>query len=843
MDFNSEKDGKTHIPIMLDNPFSIKVPELLKRHFEHLSKDSGISAEIIEKRGYKSILGKQRLKEFGFSKYQLQIPTLLIPIHTVDGKIGLHIHRPDNPRINIKGKAIKYETPSGAGLRIDVPPSCRDRLMDPKVRLFTTEGVKKADSLASRGECVIDLLGVYGFKNKNEFGVTTITADFDYIAWEGREVFIVFDNDVMIKEQVRRALDILTEHLKRKGAVVKHIYLPSNNGFKLGVDDFLIANSIDDLLSYTEKPEKSIEIYNISTPKYSFDSQGYLCRNKSLQDRIVKVPIANFDARIAKELILDNSLETTNTYLIEARTLDKHLGTVEVPASRFATMNWVHKLGVNAILEPGQSAKDYVRHYIQSQSDPEIIVCYTHTGWRKIEGEWVYLTSNGAIVKENLNVSLPQELNRYSIPSKPENELNAIKASLEFLDMGERSITIPLFSFLYLSPLTSLLSPMPNFSTYLYGETGVFKSTLAILLLSHFGLFESIEGLSNFEDTPNALGRRAFTLKDTLMVLDDYHPSTQRYSSQQKEMTAQRLIREFSNRTERGRLNPDSTEKPRYSPRGLLIITGEELISLQSSLARIALIEIKAGDINTSKLNEFQKKLPLAPHAMSSYINWIRDEGIAEIQKRFKENFLKLRDNAGNNLKVHPKLVEQVAYLQFSISNILDWLLDKRTISEDFAKNLKDESWQIFNNLVSEQSRRLQSEDPIAKFEETLNALLFQKKICLQNKLNANDIIGGSLNENRAELVGYFDDLYYYFLPAPLWKAIQQYNSASGEFFPISRTTLFRNLVKRGLAKERHSVRIGDRVHKLTRLVRDCMSSSPSTLPTDDDFNLLIRNY
>ena len=836
MDFNSDENGKTHILNMLDNPFSNEVPELLKHHFDMLSRDSGISTDIIKQRGYRSILGKQHLKEFGFSKYQLQIPTLLIPIHTVDGIIGLHIHRPDNPRMNIKGKATKYEIPSGAGLRIDVPPICTDQLMNPKVRLFVTEGVKKADSLASRGECVIDLLGVNGFKHKNEYGATTITADFDYIAWKGREVFIVFDNDVMTKKQVRRALDILTEHLKRKGAVVKHIFLPSNNGIKLGVDDFLTENSADDLLSYTEKPEKSVGIYNISISKYSFDCQGYLCRNKSLQDGSIKVPIANFDATIAKELILDNGLETTNTYLIEAGILDKHLGTVEVPASSFATMNWVHKLGVNAIIEPGQSAKDFVRHYIQTRSNPDRIILYTHTGWREIDGEWVYLTSRGAIAKANVSVKLPQELNRYAIPIHPEDELSAIKATLEFLDIGDRSITIPLFSFLYLSPLTSLLSPMPNFSTYLYGETGVFKSTLAILLLSHFGPFESIEGLSNFEDTPNALGRRAFTLKDTLMVLDDYHPSTQRYSAQQKEMTAQRLIREFSNRTERGRLNPDSTEKPRYSPRGLLIITGEELISLQSSLARIALIEIKTGDIETPKLNTFQKNLRLAPHAMSSYINWIRNEGIEETQKKFKENFLKFRDKAGDNLKVHPKLAEQVAYLQFSISNVLDWLLDKQTISEDFAKNLKDESWQIFNHLTSEQSRRLQSEDPIAKFEEILNALLFQKKIRLQNKLNPNDIIGGNLFENRAELVGYFDDSYYYFLPAPLWKAIQQYISASGEFFPTSRTTLFRNLVKRGLAKERHSVRIGDCVHKLTRLVRSGIHTSQSTLSTDDEF-------
>jgi hypothetical protein len=263
----------------------------------------------------------------------------------------------------------------------------------------------------------------------------------------------------------------------------------------------------------------------------------------------VFVPLANFDARIIQEHILDDGLETKCSYVIEAKTKEGHLGTIEVPVSSFATMHWVHKLGVNAILEPGFTVKEYVRHYIQTSSKPKRIITYTHTGWRQIEDDWVYLTSNGAINRENISIKLQQELKRYSLPLKPEDELKAIEASLGFIDISNRFITIPLLSFLYLSPLTSIISPKPNFSAYLYGETGVFKSTLSVLLLSHFGSFESIEGLSNFEDTPNALGRRAFTLKDTLMVLDDYHPSAQRYAAQQKETTAQRLIREFSNRT------------------------------------------------------------------------------------------------------------------------------------------------------------------------------------------------------------------------------------------------------------------------------------------------------
>jgi peptidoglycan/xylan/chitin deacetylase (PgdA/CDA1 family) len=93
-----------------------------------------------------------------------------------------------------------------------------------KIPLWLTEGQKKADSLASRGACAIALLGVWNFKGKNDFGGVTFLADFDHVAWNGRDVRIVFDNDMMRKPSVRKALERLTEHLQRKGATVSAVY-------------------------------------------------------------------------------------------------------------------------------------------------------------------------------------------------------------------------------------------------------------------------------------------------------------------------------------------------------------------------------------------------------------------------------------------------------------------------------------------------------------------------------------------------------------------------------------------------------------------------------------------
>jgi hypothetical protein len=80
---------------------------------------------------------------------------------------------------------------------------------------------------------------VWNFKGKNPLGGVTILTDFDYVAWNGREVRLVFDSDILTLQGVRQALKRLSEHIRRKGATVRVVYLPVTAGKKLGVDDFL----------------------------------------------------------------------------------------------------------------------------------------------------------------------------------------------------------------------------------------------------------------------------------------------------------------------------------------------------------------------------------------------------------------------------------------------------------------------------------------------------------------------------------------------------------------------------------------------------------------------------
>ncbi|MBN2238673.1 MAG: DUF3854 domain-containing protein [Dehalococcoidales bacterium] len=231
----------------VDARYSTDNPDLFTDHFQHLVAGSGINPEVIKERGYRTVVDKAELAGIGYTPGQQLVPGILIPFWSVDGKEAGYQFRPDHPRSNGRGKAIKYESPTGSANRLDCPPRCQKLIGDPQTPLWITEGSKKADALASRGACAISVTGVWGFKGKNQFGGITFLTDWDYIALKDRAVYLAFDSDIVTKEPVRKALEHIGEHLRRKGAKVQIIQLPQLEGqSKTGIDDYLLRYSLED---------------------------------------------------------------------------------------------------------------------------------------------------------------------------------------------------------------------------------------------------------------------------------------------------------------------------------------------------------------------------------------------------------------------------------------------------------------------------------------------------------------------------------------------------------------------------------------------------------------------
>lgn len=213
-------------------------------HAQHaaLIHDSAISDPVAKARGYRTITQPGGLTAAGFSDSQLSVPALLIPVHSVNGDVQLYQARPDEPRL-VRGKALKYETPRGAKVILDVPPMVRESVVNTNCHLWITEGIRKADAAASLGLACVGLTGVWNWcRGKDHQGKRIPLPDWDRIPLRGRRAYVVFDSDVMEKRSVRQALEGLLEFLRERGAEPRPVYLPDGpEGQKVGLDDFLAA--------------------------------------------------------------------------------------------------------------------------------------------------------------------------------------------------------------------------------------------------------------------------------------------------------------------------------------------------------------------------------------------------------------------------------------------------------------------------------------------------------------------------------------------------------------------------------------------------------------------------
>lgn len=213
---------------------------LRQDHLASLKEESSIGKDAIEDRGYRTVTDSAELSALGFNDAQAAcVPALLIPIHGVDGDIVGYQIRPDSPRLNDHDKPVKYETIAGWSMRLDIPPGVRKFVEDPSETLWITEGLKKADSGATRGMAIIGLIGVWNWKGANASGGSVELADWDRIPIKGRKICIVYDSDVMRKPQVRQALRRLAAMLRRRGAKsVEAIVPPQESEAKCGLDDY-----------------------------------------------------------------------------------------------------------------------------------------------------------------------------------------------------------------------------------------------------------------------------------------------------------------------------------------------------------------------------------------------------------------------------------------------------------------------------------------------------------------------------------------------------------------------------------------------------------------------------
>lgn len=226
----------------------LRARELSADHLMMLNVESDIDAGVIAERGYWTAHSRADVPDV-FAEGQKRAGALIIPMFSPDGTTTGYQIRPGKPFRNPKtGKPVRYMSPAGSDPIVDVHPSMMEAIGDPSRPLVITEGVKKADAATSRGIPTLALAGVWMAHRK---GGKDMLSCFDHVALRRRDVFVIFDSDVMVNDQVQMALERIIGGLEDRGARVLVVYLPDGpSGAKVGLDDYFAAGgTVEDLWS------------------------------------------------------------------------------------------------------------------------------------------------------------------------------------------------------------------------------------------------------------------------------------------------------------------------------------------------------------------------------------------------------------------------------------------------------------------------------------------------------------------------------------------------------------------------------------------------------------------
>lgn len=541
------------------------------------------------------------------------------------------------------------------------------------------------------------------------------------------------------------------------------------------------------------------EIYKDITKKftkikdYTPDKNGRIYRYTKDGPRI----ISNFIINPKSEIIKTDGCDSESKLILEGILEGGvKLPEVEISMEEFIKMDWItQRWGIRPTISPGRNMKDYLKDCVQQISkDIDINTIYSHTGWTVQDNKYIYLHSKGGIGSDNINTDIPLELSGYSFPKEVRDKKEAIDLSLETLNLAKHDITIPLLSMTYLAPLVGLIAEWnrtPNFVLWVYGLTGSRKTSASLAFLNHFGNFSSNIPPASFKDTANAIELKAHTLKDSLLLIDDYHPNIDGSDARKLASTAERILRMYGDRVGRSRMRADTTLNKTYKPRGMAIVTGEDLPKGASSTARYIGVEIKREDINLDILSKLQKEHKKLAEAMAIYIDWI-SKNVELVQSFIDEKFDELKIKYKEET-THGRINDAVIWLSISFELLLTFLYEYMFICDDEIEELRLSNEQVIKNILKNQEALYRNQEVELMFIDALEEMINLGKLCLlpvKKQKDNNQII----SNYAGKFIGYYDKEFLYLYDSTMYAEVETFLKGKGQSISVSVNTLLKML-------------------------------------------------
>ncbi len=583
---------------------------------------------------------------------------------------------------------------------------------------------------------------------------------------------------------------------------------------------------------------------------------GALYLLKETEGGARKTKLTNFTAQIVSETVKSDGLNRENYLTITGSTEDGHvLPQCDVPATEFSKLEWIaREWGCRPQIGVGPRFGEHFVAAVRSLSKPVQSEVFVHTGWVEQGAEYYYLSASGGIGRNGLSktvrAELKQSLGDVDLPAPDRGEIEDTEEVFERLEgLIKGSTALLLFGAVPRSIL-SHFDPATT-SIFLQGVTGTYKSMVAGVIQSFFGKkYHGFHLPENWSSTGNAIERKAFLMKDSVMVVDDFVARGTPNDVARIHSAAERLIRSQGNQAGRDRLNSQAQLKGAYHSRGLILATGEDLPNGHSLQARMVIVSIERGSVDLGCLTALQSSGNVGTLAQLTalFAQWVAKKAhsallITMIKEAHEIN------RAAFVRQGHARMADNLSQLVTGVELFFEFAVEERLVSPEFARSILEKAKGVALALARLQIDVDRESSDARRFVAYLRTAVSTGRAHIQSKQGgepANPLVLGwhyvgaekyRRLEGQGPCVGWADDEVLYIEPRSALSVIKSVSTSLGDHLGSTERAIGKALREAGFLQRcddgRNTAKIslaGERRHVYCFRLSDVFDLDPVTV-------------
>lgn len=456
---------------------------------------------------------------------------------------------------------------------------------------------------------------------------------------------------------------------------------------------------------------------------------------------------------------------------------------VQVSAKDLSSAQWIEKLGVNFIYERQEIWILKILVQTMAKLAP-VEEEFLYSGWAP-DGQNSYAKNGKRLYGDDWSIDRVKA---------------SCKHTLNMLDVAPKSLTMALLAICILSLVQSR---MVRKGSYFKGvccivaQTQSFKTTLASLF---FDLSDGRKADINFEASTAAIVRTIGTSRDSTVVLDDYKPGATKTECRdmlQKISTVIRLCSDDSGGIKRAGVQNETITN---IARCLVVVTAEHIhFDVQSTLARLLILELSGKSVDKEKLTYFQKNHALYRECIENFIKYVTQQGVDTFCEKLEQRFLQERYTLQTELferdvPVDNRTSDMCTWLNIAFSEFMQYVLSAEAITQKEFGEYMENSKETFLSIMEQQTERVAELDDVRRFFSGLQVLIDNRETHIRILKNRNLYYS---SEDSKSAIGFRKNGFVYLKNDVAFQKVVSYFRRNGKEFAISESELRKKLADR----------------------------------------------